>query len=64
MPDEVLENEPEREYGVLASDDKVMVGPGWTCVADVIGSAHGFDLERISGKLVFRTEDNPVWVEA
>jgi hypothetical protein len=48
------------EYGIRQGN-KVIVGPGWRCVAEVMASAHGGFGSRITGQLVVRTEDNPEW---
>ena len=50
------------EYGILLEDGKVIVGPDWGCVAEVMDSFHGFGSPRAYGELVVRSTDQPEWV--
>lgn len=49
------------EYGILL-EEKVIVGPGWESVADVVDSFHAFGVNRVYGQLVVRTERDPQWL--
>ena len=41
-----------RELAVLLDSGAVVLGPGWTCVADVMDSFHGFGVNRVYGTIV------------
>jgi hypothetical protein len=43
------------EYGIQL-DDRVIVGPGWTSVADVMQASHGYG-RQAEGLLVVRDND-------
>jgi hypothetical protein len=51
------------EYGMRKADGTVITGPGWTCVADVVGSYAGFGVTRVYGALVRRSSDDQPWEE-
>lgn len=44
------------EYAIRSSKGHIIEGPGWTCVADVMGAAHGQGRGRIGGTLVRRVD--------
>jgi len=48
------------EYGILL-DDRVIVGPKWESVADVMYSFHGFGAGRAYGQLVVRDQPDQEW---
>lgn len=49
------------EYGVEVAG-RVIVGPGWTCVADVVAGARGQGSVRALGVLVRREGSGQAWV--
>ena len=41
-----------RELAVLLDDGSVVYDSGWRSIADVIGSYHGFGVQRVYGVIV------------
>jgi hypothetical protein len=49
------------EFGIRLDSGKVIEGPRWESVADVVDSYHGFGVTRVYGQLVHRDQPNQEW---